>query len=121
MFLFLFFLFFYFFIFFISRGCMILNSFIPNFSLNLDFFIYFVKSYDLEPRDETVKSQEINIFYVLFTGSHVRDAACYVCWAFARAYDPEVVKLHVKKIANALVIATVFDREINCRRAASVS
>ena len=21
-------------------------------------------------------------------GSHIRDAACYVCWAFARAYDP---------------------------------
>ena len=65
--------------------------------------------------------RKFNLFYVLFAGSHVRDAACYVCWAFARAYDPEVVKLHVKKIANALVIATVFDREINCRRAASVS
>lgn len=23
-------------------------------------------------------------------GAHVRDAAAYVCWAFARAYDPEV-------------------------------
>ena len=23
-------------------------------------------------------------------GAHVRDAACYVCWAFARAYSPEV-------------------------------
>ena len=29
-------------------------------------------------------------------GAHVRDAACYVCWAFARAYAPEVmVRLHV--------------------------
>jgi len=24
------------------------------------------------------------------TGAHVRDAACYVCWAFARAYAAEV-------------------------------
>lgn len=23
-------------------------------------------------------------------GAHVRDAACYVCWAFARAYSPKV-------------------------------
>ena len=26
-------------------------------------------------------------------GAHVRDAACYVAWAFARAYDPEVIKV----------------------------
>lgn len=32
-------------------------------------------------------------------GSHVRDAACYVCWAFARAYDPEAIKAHVHQIA----------------------
>ena len=32
-------------------------------------------------------------------GSHVRDAACYVCWAFARAYDPEDVKPYVAEIA----------------------
>jgi hypothetical protein len=24
-------------------------------------------------------------------GQHVRDAACYVCWAFARAYAPTVM------------------------------
>ena len=23
-------------------------------------------------------------------GSHIRDAACYVCWSLARAFDPEV-------------------------------
>jgi len=28
-------------------------------------------------------------------GSHIRDAACYVCWAFARAYDPEVIRPQV--------------------------
>lgn len=32
-------------------------------------------------------------------GSHVRDAACYVCWSFARAYEPEVIKEYVVKIA----------------------
>uniref|UniRef100_A0A672MBV1 Tubulin-specific chaperone D n=1 Tax=Sinocyclocheilus grahami TaxID=75366 RepID=A0A672MBV1_SINGR len=46
-------------------------------------------------------------------GSNVRDAACYVCWAFARAYEPNEL--------NALVIATVFDRNITCRKAASVN
>ena len=32
-------------------------------------------------------------------GSHVRDAACYVCWSFARAYSPEVLAPHVQRIA----------------------
>uniref|UniRef100_A0A6I8P173 Tubulin-specific chaperone D n=1 Tax=Ornithorhynchus anatinus TaxID=9258 RepID=A0A6I8P173_ORNAN len=53
-------------------------------------------------------------------GSNVRDAACYVCWAFARAYEPEELRPFVHQIASALVIAAVFDRDINCRRAASV-
>ncbi|XP_042304355.1 tubulin-specific chaperone D isoform X2 [Sceloporus undulatus] len=52
-------------------------------------------------------------------GSNVRDSACYVCWAFARAYDPLELRPFVKQIASALVIAAVFDRDINCRRAAS--
>ncbi|XP_074081296.1 tubulin-specific chaperone D [Macrotis lagotis] len=54
-------------------------------------------------------------------GSNVRDAACYVCWAFARAYEPEELKPFVNKIASALVIVTVFDRDVNCRRAASAA
>uniref|UniRef100_A0A452FBY8 Tubulin-specific chaperone D n=1 Tax=Capra hircus TaxID=9925 RepID=A0A452FBY8_CAPHI len=54
-------------------------------------------------------------------GSNVRDAACYVCWAFARAYEPQELKPFVAAISSALVIATVFDRDVNCRRAASVS
>ncbi|KAI8512222.1 hypothetical protein Bbelb_088610 [Branchiostoma belcheri] len=33
-------------------------------------------------------------------GSHVRDAACYVCWTFARAYEPEEIKLYVQQIAS---------------------
>ncbi|KAL8610270.1 hypothetical protein ACOMHN_062002 [Nucella lapillus] len=54
-------------------------------------------------------------------GSHVRDAACYVCWAFARAYEPKEVAPYVNKIANALVIASIFDREVNVRRAAAAA
>ncbi|XP_043924058.1 tubulin-specific chaperone D [Protopterus annectens] len=54
-------------------------------------------------------------------GSNVRDAACYVCWAFARAYDPLELKPFVNEISSALVIAAIFDRDINCRRAASAA
>jgi len=54
-------------------------------------------------------------------GSHIRDSACYVCWAFARAYEPEVLKPYVNQIASGLLVVTVFDREVNCRRAASAA
>ncbi|XP_076451234.1 tubulin-specific chaperone D-like [Babylonia areolata] len=54
-------------------------------------------------------------------GSHVRDAACYVCWAFARAYDPKEIAPYVNEIANALVIVSIFDREVNVRRAAAAA
>uniref|UniRef100_A0A8B9FJ50 Tubulin-specific chaperone D n=1 Tax=Amazona collaria TaxID=241587 RepID=A0A8B9FJ50_9PSIT len=52
-------------------------------------------------------------------GSNVRDAACYVCWAFARAYDPAELIPFINQISSALIIAAVFDRDVNCRRAAS--
>ena len=32
-------------------------------------------------------------------GAHVRDAACYVCWSFARAYEPDELKPYVQAIA----------------------
>lgn len=54
-------------------------------------------------------------------GQHIRDAACYMCWAFARAYEPIVLKPFINKIAAGLLVTTVFDREINCRRAASAA
>lgn len=54
-------------------------------------------------------------------GQNIRDSACYVCWAFARAYEPRDLQPFIKKIATGLLIVTVFDREINCRRAASAA
>ncbi|KAI7861698.1 tubulin folding cofactor D C terminal-domain-containing protein [Spinellus fusiger] len=54
-------------------------------------------------------------------GAHVRDAACYVCWSFARAYAPEILEPYVERIAQKLVVVSVFDREINIRRASSAA
>lgn len=54
-------------------------------------------------------------------GTHVRDASCYVCWAFARAYSPLVLRPYVKELSAALVLTSLFDREVNCRRAASAA
>lgn len=47
-------------------------------------------------------------------GSHIRDAACYVCWAFARAYEPHDLAPYVRDIASTLLIVTCFDKEV-CR------
>ena len=54
-------------------------------------------------------------------GYLIRDAACYICWSFPRAYDPDIIQPYVKEIAAALIVVTCFDREINCRRAASAA
>lgn len=54
-------------------------------------------------------------------GSHIRDAACYVCWSFARAYDTHDLEPFINDIASTLLIVTCFDKEINCRRAASAA
>jgi hypothetical protein len=32
-------------------------------------------------------------------GQNVRDAACYVCWSFARAFEPSHIKPFVNDIA----------------------
>lgn len=54
-------------------------------------------------------------------GAHVRDAACYVCWAFARAYSPLIMRPFVSELKNAMIVVALFDRDINCRRAASAA
>jgi len=54
-------------------------------------------------------------------GSNVRDSACYVVWAFARAYNPEILKPFVIDLARTLLTVCVFDREIHCRRAAAAA
>ncbi|GBG28544.1 Tubulin-specific chaperone D [Hondaea fermentalgiana] len=54
-------------------------------------------------------------------GANVRDAACYVCWAFARAYEPAVMAPHVSELCPQMMVTAVFDREVNCRRAASAA
>ncbi|KAG0343822.1 hypothetical protein BG004_004976 [Podila humilis] len=54
-------------------------------------------------------------------GSNVRDASCYVCWSFARAYTPEILDAHVRKLSNTLISVSVFDRDINIRRASSAA
>lgn len=54
-------------------------------------------------------------------GEHVRDAACYVAWSFARAYDPEVLKPYVQTLASGLLVVALYDREVKCRKAAAAA
>lgn len=54
-------------------------------------------------------------------GAHVRDAACYAYWAFARAYAPNILKPFVLELSRSIILACLFDREVNCRRAASAA
>jgi tubulin-specific chaperone D len=54
-------------------------------------------------------------------GAHVRDAACYTYWALARAYSPETLRPFVPQLGESIVVAFLFDREVNCRRAANAA
>ena len=46
-------------------------------------------------------------------GAHVRDAAAYVCWAFARAYTADVMADTCPAIAPALMTTACYDREVS--------
>ena len=45
-------------------------------------------------------------------GSHVRDAAAYVCWAFVRAYSSTIMNPHFEVLAPALLTTACYDREV---------
>lgn len=49
-------------------------------------------------------------------GSHVRDAAAYVCWAFGRAYHHTDMREILKQLAPHLLTVACYDREVlNCK------
>ncbi len=54
-------------------------------------------------------------------GANVRDAACYVLWALARANDEKSIQAHAVSLAQSLVCAACTDREVGIRRAASAA
>ncbi|KAK7357845.1 hypothetical protein VNO80_17142 [Phaseolus coccineus] len=54
-------------------------------------------------------------------GSHVRDAAAYVCWAFGRAYYHTDMRHILEEFAPHLLTVACYDREVNCRRAAAAA
>jgi hypothetical protein len=55
------------------------------------------------------------------TGSNVRDAACYVAWAFSRAFEPEIMQSYVIDLSSSLLLCALYDKEASCRRAAAAA
>ena len=55
------------------------------------------------------------------TGSNVRDSACYIVWALARAFTTDIMKKYVERLSKTLILTILFDKEVNCRRAASAA
>lgn len=54
-------------------------------------------------------------------GAHVREAACYVCWAMARKYEDKLLEPYIPAISINLLCTMLFDRDLQCRRAASAT
>uniref|UniRef100_A0A914Y3C6 Tubulin-specific chaperone D n=1 Tax=Panagrolaimus superbus TaxID=310955 RepID=A0A914Y3C6_9BILA len=56
------------------------------------------------------------------TAVNVRDAACYICWAFARGFGKDTLDYEIlKTLAFKLVSTALFDRSVNVRRAAGAA
>ena len=53
------------------------------------------------------------------SGSLVRDAACFICWTLAKAFDGQVMREYVQELANSVLICALFDKNSNCRKAAA--
>lgn len=51
----------------------------------------------------------------------MRDAACYVVWALARAHDRDAIRPHALSLARKLVAVATLDRDVSIRRAASAA
>ncbi|GHP04507.1 hypothetical protein PPROV_000326100 [Pycnococcus provasolii] len=54
-------------------------------------------------------------------GAHVRDAAAYVVWSVARAYDPSEVQSVAEYLTPHMLAASLYDREAHVRRAAAAA
>ncbi|KEP63267.1 UNVERIFIED_CONTAM: beta-tubulin cofactor D, putative [Hammondia hammondi] len=55
-------------------------------------------------------------------GAALRDAACYAAWSLARSYyRTEALKAQVESLSHSLLLVALFDREVNCRRAAAAA
>ncbi len=54
-------------------------------------------------------------------GTNVRDAAAYVCWALARTQSRDKMATALQTLAPVLMTTACYDREVNCRRAASAA
>lgn len=54
-------------------------------------------------------------------GTNVRDAASYVCWALARTQSRDNMVSALQTLAPVLMTTACYDREVNCRRAASAA
>jgi hypothetical protein len=76
-----------------------------NSEKNLDFCKGILRSFSLDYFTVFMSRFLCIIFRQL------RDASCYVLWAFARAYSPVDIKDFVPTIASALVCTACFDRE----------
>lgn len=54
-------------------------------------------------------------------GTGVRDAACYVLWAIARAHEADSIRPVATRLSRRLVCVALLDRDISIRRAASAA